>query len=807
MADQSSPERDLSPVKRALIEQRRLKTRLEEQERAQREPVAIVGIGCRFPGADGPEAFWNLLKEGVDAIREVPADRWDVNALYDPDPDAPGRVATRWGGFLDRVDLFDPQFFGISPREAAAMDPQQRLTLEVAWEALEHAAQPFEKLAGSLTGVFLGVGTNDYLQLQTRADRQENFDAYLATGNSHSVAAGRVSYVLGLQGPSLAVDTACSSSLVAVHLACQSLRAGDCRMALAGGVNTLLWDGNTISLSKAHMMARDGRCKTFDAAADGFVRAEGCGIVVLKRLSDAEKDGDTIVAVILGSACNQDGRSSGLTAPNGPSQEAAIARALERAQLDPGAIGYVETHGTGTSLGDPIEVRALGNVLCKGRGPDEPLVIGSVKTNIGHLEAAAGIAGLIKAALCVQHGEIAPHLHFKTPNPHIPWEDYRLLVPATGRKWNTGRTRIAGVSGFGFNGTNAHVIVGQAPEPRVPQTELDRPLHLLALSAKNPEALRALAARHLELISKAPDLNIADVCFTLNAGRAHMDVRAALIAKSIDELRAGLAEIAGERRSTVGEPTSGQIAFLFTGQGSQYAGMGRELYQTQPTFRKTMDRCAELLRPLLDRPLLEVMFETGDALNQTIYTQPALFALEYSLCELWKSWGVEPSAVLGHSVGEYVAACVAGVFSLEDGLKLIAARARLMQGLGRGRSDGSGVRGRARGARADRRDRAFDCGVERSGQHGDFGSGGRNRGGAGAIREGRDRGDAAGGVARVSLVADGADAGGVRASGGAGELPASEIGVDFELDRANGGRRGDVREPVLAAAGSGSGAV
>ena len=693
MTERPVLEDDLSPVKRALLEQRRLKAKVEAMERERDEPIALIGLGCRFPGADGPEAFWQLLMSGVDAIREVPADRWDIDALYDPNPDAPGRVSSRWGGFLNRVDLFDPHLFGVSPREAETMDPQQRLALEVAWEAIENAAQPFDRLAGSATGVFLGIGTSDYLQLHTGLDDLERIDAYLATGNSHSVAAGRLSYVLGLQGPSLSVDTACSSSLVAVHLACQSLRAGDCRMALAGGVNTILWVDNTISLSKARMLAPDGRSKTFDAAANGFVRAEGCGIVVLKRLSHAEADGDRIVALILGTACNQDGRSSGLTAPNGPSQEAVMRQALHRARLEPADIGYVEAHGTGTSLGDPIEVQALGNVLCKDRRDGDSLIIGSVKTNIGHLEAAAGVAGLIKAALCVERAKIPPHLHFKTPNPHITWGDYALSIPTAAMEWNTGHPRVAGVSAFGFSGTNAHLIVGQAPEVREKAAEIERPGHLLVLSAQSEQALRELAARHVDYLVQHADTEVADLCFTLNTGRAHLNERAALTAKSVEELSAKLQSLAtGSDAGTVarGEFTGAaepELAFLFTGQGSQYVGMGRHLYDTQPTFRRALDECAELLAPQLDRPLLEVMFAAdaiGSRLQQTVYTQPALFSLEYALYQLWKSWGVEPSAVLGHSVGEYVAACVAGVFSLADGLKLIAARGRLMQALAPG---------------------------------------------------------------------------------------------------------------------------
>src|SRR5262245_22177132 len=402
-----------------------------------REPIAVIGLGCRFPGAENPDAFWKLLHEGVDAVAEVPPDRWDVNAYYDPDPDAPGKMYTRRSGFLGPVDKFDAGFFGIAPREAVQMDPQHRLLLEVAWEALEHAGQAPRSVAGTQTGVFIGICSNDY---GTMSRRSEKFDAYVPMGNSFSMAAGRLSYLLGLQGPSMAMDTACSSSLVSLHLACQSLRSGECRMALAGGVNLILTPEITVSFSKARMLSPEGRCKTFDAGANGFVRGEGCGIVALKRLTDAEADGDRILAVIRGSAVNQDGRSNGITAPNGPAQEAVIRRALAEAGVSPDELQYVEAHGTGTSLGDPIEVQALGHVLGK-RANEDPMLLGSVKTNFGHLEAAAGIAGLIKVVLALQNEEVPPHLHFKKKSAHIPWDQIPIAIPTRLRKWaRDGRT-------------------------------------------------------------------------------------------------------------------------------------------------------------------------------------------------------------------------------------------------------------------------------------------------------------------------------------------------------------------------------
>jgi acyl transferase domain-containing protein/acyl carrier protein len=431
--------------------------------RVRREPIAVVGMSCRFPpGGTGLEAFWQTLHGGVDAITEVPPDRWDAKAFFDPDPGAPGKMTSRYGGFLSDVDQFDPTFFGIAPREAVSLDPQHRILLEVSWEALKNAALPPDGLSGSPTGVFIGICSSDYVQLLS-ARGIEHIDTYSGTGNAHSVAAGRLSYLFGLQGPSLAVDTACSSSLVAVHLACQALRSKECNLALAGGVNLTLAPEMSISLSKLRMLSPDGRCKAFDASANGFVRGEGCGVVVLKRLSDAEADGDNILALIRGSAVNQDGRSTALTAPNGIAQQKVIRKALARAGLKPSQVDYIEAHGTGTALGDPIEMGALGAVFSESRPADRPLVVGSVKTNIGHLEGAAGIAGLIKTVLALDRREIPPSLHFRHPSPHIPWDELPVAIPREPRKWPSGdRERYAGVSSFGFSGTNAHVVLGEA---------------------------------------------------------------------------------------------------------------------------------------------------------------------------------------------------------------------------------------------------------------------------------------------------------------------------------------------------------
>ena len=447
----------LSPVKLALAEIRELRARLDEVQRERTEPVAIVGLAGRFPGAADIDGLWDLLRDGRVGIDEIPADRWDVAAYFDADPDAPGKMYTRRGGFLPEVDRFDPHFFGISPREAVSMDPQQRLLLETTWRALEDAAISPGRLAGTQAGVFVGLSNIDYYRMAFSDPAA--VDPYFGSGTSGSVAAGRISYVLGLRGPSLTVDTACSSSLVAVHLACQSLRNKECGVALAGGVNLILSPDINIACSKAKMMSPDGLCRTFDARADGYVRSEGCAVVVLKRLSDAERDGDRILAVIRGSAVNQDGRSSGLTVPNGPAQEAVVRRALDAAGVESRDVAYVEAHGTGTSLGDPIEVRALGRVMAD-RGPaGVPLAIGSIKANIGHLEAAAGIAGLAKVVLALRHESIPGHPHLGERNPHIDWPSLPIDVLSTARPWPAGGgRRIAGVSSFGFSGTNAHVI-------------------------------------------------------------------------------------------------------------------------------------------------------------------------------------------------------------------------------------------------------------------------------------------------------------------------------------------------------------
>jgi acyl transferase domain-containing protein/acyl carrier protein len=680
-------------LRRALVALKELKARVERYERAASEPIAIIGAGCRFPGgAHSPEAFWELLRAGRDGIGPVPASRWDHDRYFDPDPDRPGTITTDRGGFLDEpVDEFDAAFFGIAPIEARGVDPQQRLLLEVTWEALEHAGIAPDSLAGSATGVFVGLGTADYSNLQMRAGDPASIGRYYGTGSALSVAAGRIAYVLGLRGPTLALDTACSSSLVAAALAMQGLRSDTCRMAIVGGVNLMLDPLPLIFLSQFRALSPTGRCHTFGAGADGYLRAEGCGVVVLKRLADAEADGDRVMAVLRGAATNHDGRSSGLTVPSGTAQREVLELALADARLGPHDVDLVEAHGTGTPLGDPIEVRAIDAVYSKGHSPAAPLLITSVKSNIGHLEAAAGVAGLLKVVLAMQHGEIPPHLLDGELSPHVDWASMPVTVARQLQPWPASdRPRRAAVSAFGLSGTNAHLIVEEAPS-RAARPEADRRPVVLTLSARDDVALGELAQHTAELLPR--HARIADAAWTSQVGRALLPHRLAVTASSVADAVTQLQGWSPDTRRTgvshrAGAAARPPLAFVFTGQGAQRPGMGSDLYDHEPVFRAVMDECDQVLRPHLAVPLLEVMYGTDPAVaalvHQTGYTQPALFALECALAALWRSWGVTPSAVAGHSIGEYAAAVVAGVMDLDAAAELIAARGRLMGSLPEG---------------------------------------------------------------------------------------------------------------------------
>jgi thioester reductase-like protein len=651
----------------------------QEDDRA----IAIVGMSCRFPGgANDPEAFWAMLRAGKDAVGEIPRERWDVDACFDPNPETPGRMYVRHGAFLDAVDGFDPDFFGVAPREAVAMDPQHRLLLELAWEALERAAIPPAKLAGTACGVFVGLSFDDYARLSAPAGSADAINPYSALGGARSLAAARISYHLGLQGPSLVADTLCSSSLLAVHLAMQSLRTGECRVALAGGANLILAPETTIASCKLKALAPDGRCKTFDAAADGYGRGEGAGLVVLKRLRDAIADGDPVLAVLEGSAVNHDGRSNGLTAPNALAQESLIRSALADAGVAAKEVSFVETHGTGTVLGDPIEVQALARVYGEGRPAGAALLLGAVKTNVGHLEAAAGMAGLLKTVLALQHGEIPANLHFRTPNPYIPWGTLPLNVVSRTTPWPMSGRRIAGVSSFGLSGTNVHLVVGAPPDrnpPRRPAWE--RPRHVFTVSGQMTSAALDCARAWATRI-EAEDTSVSDLCFTANAGRNALAFRRAVVAASRDDLSARLRSLTLEDFVTAGT-SAPVVGFLFPGRDSAYAGMARELHENHPGFRATIEYCEKRFAATLPEALTSVLFGAPRGrIEPPLHALPALFAVEVALGRMWLEWGVRPAGVFGHDVGEYAAGCVAGVFSLEDGARLVAARMRLEQSSG-----------------------------------------------------------------------------------------------------------------------------
>ena len=656
------------------------------------EPIAIIGVGLRFPGGNTDlDSFADFLREGRSGIRPVPADRWDV-ARFGPAADGGeaevrGKITVAGGGYLDQIDEFDALFFNISPKEADYVDPQQRMLLETGWEALENAGISATSLRGGNGGVYIGASSIDYALEMTDLPYPD-LDGHLAAGITGFSLSGRLSYFLGWHGPSLSVDTACASALTALHMAVAGLRRRECDIALCGSVNALHHPRVTTIFSHASMLAPDGQCKTFDDGADGYVRAEGCGVLVLKRFSDARRDGDTILSLVRGTAVGQDGDSAGLTVPNGIAQYAVMRDALASAMLKPADIQYVEAHGTGTPLGDPIEMGAISDLFAESHSKERPLVVASVKTNLGHMEPASGLVGVIKALLQIRDRTIYPHLNLRTPSGRIPWDTYPVRVPVACEPWQA-KTRRALVNSFGFAGTIAAAVIEEPPPAAALAAGTGTPAvadgpAVLTLSAKNKAGLRRQAERYQDYLGGHPDVDIRDLCYTANVGRSHFAARLGLVASSVEDLRDQLARHLGQDGAGAGARgrKGGKVAFLFAGQGAQYPGMCAALYRQFPVFRERMDECDELLRDALGRSVRAMVLgedPAADDIHQTLYTQPALFALEYALAALWMSWGVKPAVMIGHSIGEVVAATMAGVFRLPDAIKLVTARARLMQ--------------------------------------------------------------------------------------------------------------------------------
>ena len=683
-----------SPDRRAIITEAlhkidELSARLEIAEQGDTEPVAVVGMGCRFPGGvSSPGEYWQLLQDGRSGIVRVPAERWDADAFYCDDHTVPGTICTREGGFITswKADEFDAEFFGITPREAAAMDPQQRLLLEVAWEALENAGIAPQTIRGTQTSVFIGLTTYDYMLTLSNKLRPEDYDAYVPFGNSANFAAGRLAYFLGVRGPALVVDTACSSSLVSVHLACQSLRRRESDTALAAGVNLMLKPEANIALTRFGMLSPDGQCKTFDAGADGYVRSEGCGVVVLKRLSDAARDGDRVLAVVRGSAVNQDGASSGQTVPNGPAQQALMRQALAASRLQPSDIDYIEAHGTGTALGDPIELDALSQVFSDRNG-SAPLVLGSVKTNLGHLESAAGIAGFIKTVLSVRYGFIPKHLNFEQLTPHAGEGASRFTIASQPMEWPAvGRARRAGVSSFGASGTNAHLVIEQGPDVVSVVREPDPPVTTLVVSGKSEQRIASMAAVLAEWMQgDGVDVTLADVAHTLNHHRARHAKFATVCARDRAQAITGLQALCDGRpaegvvRRHDGPCRPGTV-FVYSGQGSQWAGMGRQLLADEPAFAAAVGDLEPAFVSEVGFSLQQVLAE-GQPVSGDARVQPVILGLQLALTEVWRSYGVSPDAVIGHSMGEVSAAVVAGALTVAEGLRVIAIRSKLMSRL------------------------------------------------------------------------------------------------------------------------------
>jgi acyl transferase domain-containing protein/SAM-dependent methyltransferase/acyl carrier protein len=661
-----------SPIKQALYTIRYLRQQIEELTTKQNEAIAIIGLGCRFPGnCNSPQSYWDFLCEGKDAISEVPKERWDINTYYDESPGTSGKMYTRHGGFISKPEFFDATFFGISPNEAKEMDPQQRLLLEVAWEALEHAGLSPEELKGSSTGVFMAMGEVDYAKKSLSDNNTAAITSYGKLGLTRSIGIGRIAYVLGLQGPTVLLDTSCSSSLLAVHQACQNLRSGECDLALAGGVNLILSPEDTIAFCALSALSPSGRCKTFDASADGYVRSEGSGIIVLKRLSKAIEDGDNILSVIKGSAVNHDGHSNGLTAPNGMAQQAVITKALEQAHVNPNEIQYVETHGTGTPLGDPIEVSALLKVLGEQRSFDQPLLIGSVKTNIGHLEAAAGIASLIKVVLSIQNKQIPPHLHFKKPNPYILWDALQVEVPTRVTAWPDYSTqRLAGISAFGMSGTNVHMIIGnyQAKKSENSLIFSNSKSSLFLISAKNEKALRSLIEQYLVKLSSLSDEQLPDLCYTASIGRSHFKYRLCFVVKTIAELKRILKEFIHSKALAEVDNKAPEIAFIFEESHSNVTHLASLI----PAFKEELTQLDGVFHAYLGITLESLLHgENRKLLSTEKHGHLLSFTTQYALAKVLISWGIKPTRIYSKGTGNFVAACIAGSMELKEALDYI----------------------------------------------------------------------------------------------------------------------------------------
>ncbi|MEP6948357.1 MAG: SDR family NAD(P)-dependent oxidoreductase [Ginsengibacter sp.] len=673
------------------IEKKDFASTLNSPADISREPIAVIGMTCRFPGAKDIESFWQLLCDGIDTICEVPSDRWQKEAFYDPDPGMPGKSISHWGGFLDNIDQFDPFFFSISPREAKYMDPQQRLLMELSYEALDDAGQNKSSLDGTKTGVFIGISVNEYSALQL--NDPSIISSHSGTGNALSIAANRISYFFNFHGPSIAIDTACSSSLSAVHLACQSLRNGECTMALAGGVNMIISPANSIAFTKAGVLAPDGRCKTFDAGANGYVRGEGAGVIVLKPLSTALADEDHIHAIILGSAISQDGRTNGLMAPSPEAQIAMLQQAYHAAGVDPGIVQYVEAHGTGTILGDAMEAKALGAVLGINRS-NGPCSIGSVKTNIGHLEAAAGIAGLLKVILSLKHRVIPPSLHYHSPNPHISFDDLNLCVQDKLSIWPSGPgPAIAGVSSFGFGGTNVHMVLREANQNSGEETNNKKmdsettDVYLLPLSANTVGQLHFVAGTFKKILTSNLSVSLHDICTAACKKRSMFDYRLAVIGNSRNQFDNSLEAFLRQEQDpnlfsvdNISEHRS-KLVFVFQGQGGQWYGMGRDLLKQEPVFYALIERIDKVIQEQFNWSLMKVLSaeESISTLEEIDVLQPCLFAIQVGLAGLWQSWGITPDAVIGHSMGEVAAAHVAGILTLEEAIQIICFRSQLLK--------------------------------------------------------------------------------------------------------------------------------